>query len=240
MSREKELNFFMEERNWRRGLDWYQAQFETSRSVSVWGEASPGYTHHPIFPGVPRRMHSVVPRARLIQIVRDPMKRHLSHYLHQLRLGNVEAGRFDDDFIVMPSLQCLQLELYLQHYEQGQILVLTQEELERNRAETLRRVFRFLDVDETFESPKFSRMLNESAAMNSPGYSAIERAGGVGSILPSSLKVQIRKALLWPFSRPVERPVLDREMEQRLLNRFHEDAERLRRLTGMKLEDWSV
>ena len=79
--------------------------------------------------------------------------------------------------------------------------------------------------------------------MNSPGYSlmkAIERAGGVGPILPSSLKVQIRKALLWPFSRPVERPGLDREMEQRLLNRFHEDAERLRRLTGMKLEDWSV
>ena len=31
MSREKELNFFMEERNWRRGLEWYQAQFETSR-----------------------------------------------------------------------------------------------------------------------------------------------------------------------------------------------------------------
>jgi len=243
MSREKELNFFMEERNWRRGLDWYQAQFETSRSVSVWGEASPGYTHHPIFPGVPQRMHSVVPRARLIQIVRDPMKRHLSHYLHQLRLGNIEAGRFEDDFIVMPSLQCLQLELYLQYYKRGQILVLTQEELERNRVETLRRVFRFLDVDESFESPKFSRMLNESAAMNSPAYSlmkAIERAGGIGSILPSSLKVQVRKALLWPFSRPVERPGLDREMEQRLLNRFHEDAERLRRLTGMKLEDWSV
>src|SRR4029078_5634491 len=103
---------------------------------------------------------------------------------------------------------------------------LTQEELERNRVETLRRVFRFLDVDESFESPKFSRMLNESAAISSPAYSlmkAIERAGGIGSILPSSLKVQVRKALLWPFSRPVERPGLDREMEQRLLNGFHED-----------------
>ena len=89
MSREKELNFFMEERNWRRGLDWYRAQFETSRKVSVWGEASPGYTHHPVFQGVPQRMHSLVPGARLIQIVRDPMKRHLSHYFHQLRLGNI-------------------------------------------------------------------------------------------------------------------------------------------------------
>ena len=243
MSREKELNFFMEERNWHRGLDWYQAQFETSRKVSVWGEASPGYTHHPVFQGVPQRMHSVVPGARLIQIVRDPMKRHLSHYFHQLRLGNIEAGRFDDDYIVMPSLQCLQLELYLQYYKQEQILVLSQKELERNRAETLRRVFRFLEVDEFFESPKFSRILNESAAMNSTGYSlmkAIERAGGGTSILPSNLKVQIRKALLWPFSRPVERPMLDRELEQRLLDLFHEDAERLRRLTGMKLEDWCV
>jgi Sulfotransferase domain len=243
MSREKELNFFIAEMNWHRGLDWYQAQFETSRPVGVWGEASPGYTHHPVFQGVPQRMHSVVPGARLIQIVRDPMKRLLSHYFHQLRLGNIEAGRFDDGYIVMPSLQCLQLELYLQYYKQEQILVLSQEELERNRAKTLRRVFRFLEVDESFESPKFSRILNESAAMNSRGYSlvkAIERAGGVGSVLPSSLKVQIRKALLWPFSRPVERPVLDRELEQRLLDLFHEDAERLRRLTGMKLEDWCV
>ena len=86
-------------------------------------------------------------------------------------------------------------------------------------------------------------MLNESAAMNSPGYSlmkAIARAGGGASILPSNLKEQIRKALLWPFSRPVEPPKLERELEQRLLNLFHEDAERLRRLTGMKLEDWCV
>ena len=113
--------------------------------VSVWGEASPGYTHHQ---GVPQRMHSVVPGARLIQIVRDPMKRHLSHDFHQLRLGNIEAGCFDDDYIVMPSLQCLQLEQYLRYYEQGQILVLSQNELEGNRAETLRRVFRFLDVDD--------------------------------------------------------------------------------------------
>lgn len=243
MSREKELNFFMEERNWHRGLDWYQAQFETSRKVSVWGEASPGYTHHPVFQGVPQRMHSVVPGARLIQIVRDPMKRHLSHYFHQLRLGNIEAGRFDDDYIVMPSLQCLQLEQYLHYYKQEHILVLSQNELERNRAETLRRVFGFLDVDESFESPKFSQLLNESASINSPGYSlmkAIERAWGGFPILPSNLKVQIREALLAPFSRPVELPKLDRELEQRLLNLFHEDAERLRRLTGMKLEDWCV
>lgn len=188
-------------------------------------------------------MHSVLPDARLIQIVRDPMKRHLSHYFHQLRLGNIEAGRFDDNYIVMPSLQCLQLEQYLRYYKQEQILVLSQNELERDRSETLRRAFRFLDVDESFESPKFSRILNKSASMNSTGYSfikTIEHAGGASALLPSNLKVQIREALLWPFSRPVKWPKLDPELEQRLLTLFHEDAERLRRLTGMKLEDWCV
>ena len=113
------------------------------------------------------------------------------------------SGRFDDDYIVMPSRQCLQLELYLQYYLQAQILVLTQEELERNRAETLRRVFRFLEVDDSFESPKFSRILNESKTTNMTGRSlmkAIERAG-VGSILPSTIKLQIRKPLLCGLSR---------------------------------------
>ena len=241
MSREKELNFFMAERNWHRGLDWYQAQFEPQ------GERlGRGFARLYPLPGVSGRAPAYALRGagcRLIQIVRDPMKRHLSRYFHQLRLGNIEAGRFDDDYIVMPSLQCLQLEQYLRYYKQEQILVLSQNELGRNQAETLRRVFRFLEVDDSFESPKFSRILNDSAAMNSTGYSlmkAIERAGGGASFLPSNLKVQIRKALLWPFSRPVERPKLDRDLEQRLLTLFHEDAERLRRLTGMKLEDWCV
>ena len=202
MSREKELNFFMEERNWHRGLDWYQAQFETSRKVSVWGEASPGYTHHPVFQGVPQRMYSVVPGARLIQIVRDPMKRHLSHYFHQLRLGNIAAGRFDDDYIVMPSLQCLQLEQYLRYYKQEQILVLNQKELERNRAETLRRVFRFLEVDEFFESPKFSRILNEFAAMNSTGYSlmkAMSARWAASQSCPRASRCRFARLCFGPF-----------------------------------------
>ena len=80
--------------------------------------------------------------------------------------------------------------------------------------------------------------------MNSPGYSLMKaiaaRGRRSGSILPSSLKEQIRKALCGLSLRQVDRPELDREMEQRLLDLFHEDAERLRRLTGMKLEDWCV
>jgi len=252
MSRDKELNFFMQEKNWYRGLEWYQAQFETDRQVSILGEASPGYTHFPIFRGVPQRMHSIVPEARLIQIVRDPMKRLLSHYFHELALGqgnveqdiNREADRIDDSYVVTASRQGLQLELYLQYYKQAQILILTQEEFARNRSQTLRRVFRFLSVDDSFESPEFSQMLNVGETMvTNPVGSALMKTihhAGVGSRLPPGIKSPIRKALRWTFSRPIERPPLDREFEQRLLNIFREDTERLRRLTGMRFEDWCV
>jgi hypothetical protein len=252
MSLEKELNFFIEEKNWHRGVDWYQAQFQTRRPVRIWGEASPGYTHYPIFRGVPQRMHSVVPKAFLIQIVRDPMKRLLSHYFQELELGeenvasdiNQEARRLDDSYVVMPSRQGLQLELYLQYYPQAQILILTQEEFARDRSETLRRVFRFLGVGDSFESPEFSRMLNvrdsrRSSLTGRALITAIERAR-VGLRLPSRIGSPIRKALLRPFSRPIEPQVLEPELEQRLLNIFREDVERLRGLTGMKFEDWCV
>ena len=71
MSSEKELNFFIEERNWPKGVDWYVAQIPTHTRIR--GESSPNYTAVVRFPGVPARMHSVVPDARLIYLVRDPI-----------------------------------------------------------------------------------------------------------------------------------------------------------------------
>ena len=39
MSKQKELNFFIEERNRRRGLKWYESQFNGTERIR--GEASP-------------------------------------------------------------------------------------------------------------------------------------------------------------------------------------------------------
>jgi hypothetical protein len=42
MSKPKELNFFIEERNWTRGTDWYKRHFDASATVR--GESSPNNT----------------------------------------------------------------------------------------------------------------------------------------------------------------------------------------------------
>src|SRR2546423_5079540 len=68
MAQPKELHFFVEERNWERGVYWYARRFAAGATAKARGEASVTYTQHPQLAGVARRAASVVPRARLIYL----------------------------------------------------------------------------------------------------------------------------------------------------------------------------
>src|SRR5687767_10224357 len=45
MSETKELDFFVEDKNWPRGIEWYESQFSAAR---IRGESSPNYTAYPV------------------------------------------------------------------------------------------------------------------------------------------------------------------------------------------------
>ena len=80
----KEVSFF--DRHWARGERWYRGNFPNlarTREKRV-GEASPSYVFHPL---APQRVHEVVPDARLIVLVRNPVDRALSQYNHEVALG---------------------------------------------------------------------------------------------------------------------------------------------------------
>ena len=140
MSERKELNFFIDRKNWGRGLDWYEAQFP--EPLPVRGESSPGYTKYPTFEGVAERLHSVLPGAKLIYLVRDPIERIVSHYLDSYALrredGTIEdmLADLDDNHYVNCSRYFMQLEQYLRYYPESQILIITSEELEDDRPAT--------------------------------------------------------------------------------------------------------
>ena len=57
MSNPKELNFFIAERNYARGLEWYSRHFDPTARCR--GESSPNYTAYPQHLGVPERMAAV-------------------------------------------------------------------------------------------------------------------------------------------------------------------------------------
>ncbi len=89
----KEPQFFTY--HWPRGTGWYRAQFPTDlrrRAAALRGpsgpvvtfEATPYYLFHPC---APERAAQVLPAAKLVVLVRDPVKRAYSHYQHSVRMG---------------------------------------------------------------------------------------------------------------------------------------------------------
>jgi hypothetical protein len=151
MSRIKELDFFVSEANWDRGLDWYRRQFSGAGGYRARGEASTLYTKWPEYDGVPERIASTLPWVSLIYVVRDPIVRMRSHYQHRVMTG-AETSPPDVALIENPTyLACsryaMQLERYLDHFPREQILVVTSEALRSDRLATVQGVYDFLGVD---------------------------------------------------------------------------------------------
>lgn len=78
----KEVSFF--DRHYVRGEAWYRGNFPNAlRARGLIGEASPSYLFHPL---APRRASALVPGAKLIALVRNPVDRAFSHYQHEVAL----------------------------------------------------------------------------------------------------------------------------------------------------------
>jgi hypothetical protein len=69
MSSHKELNFFCKELTWEKGMRWYKSHFQ-DKTRKIRGEVSPTYTQYPLYKGVPERMHSILPDAKLIYLIK--------------------------------------------------------------------------------------------------------------------------------------------------------------------------
>jgi hypothetical protein len=162
MPKVKELSFFAEERNWRRGLGWYAKQFREAGPASLAiGEASPVYTRFPDFRGVPERIATHLPGVRLIYIVRDPIERIRSHYQHMVIVGaeksSLDRAVFENPMYLNYSRYALQIEQYLPYVPRDRLLVITSESLRSDRSSTLRRVYTFLGVAPDFVPPTLDR-----------------------------------------------------------------------------------
>lgn len=95
---QKEVHFF--DNKYYRGKRWYERFFDRisdSRGEVKNFETSPYYLYHP---AVPKRAAEILPEARLIVVLRDPVERAISHYKWMRQAGvesrpAVEAFRFD-------------------------------------------------------------------------------------------------------------------------------------------------
>jgi len=250
MSKPKELNFFVSELNWDLGLDWYASRFD--KNLPVRGESSPHYTNLPRFHGAAQRIHEHCPDAKVIYMVRDPIKRILSHWVHATGAGyetrDLESTLAAPDVAYLHrSMYWMQLQPYLELFPREQIAVFSQEELQREREETMRKAFAFAGVDETFKSEQFDREWEKSSAKQTGRYQVMEKLiklPGFRSLdayfdrLPESMRWIVEKLVHDPDKPAAPKPELREELFETLRGRFREDAPRIQEFAGREFPGW--
>ncbi len=248
MAREKELHFFQGGAEWARGLEWYRTQFDPTAPVR--GEASVSYTAFPKVRGVPARMGSVIPEARLLYIVRDPVERIVSAYTHRVSEGT-ERRPFDEavtemegNDLVERSRYHYQLAQYLEHFPLARIRVVCLEVLRARTSQVMRELYGFLGVDSAFDSPRFTEVRNPTDVKRRKG--PLARAlGRLAETAPArTVTPETRRRIgAWvyrPVTRPLARPTPSPDTRERLEAFLEPDAQALRELTGQAFAEWSV
>jgi len=158
MSEPKEPEFFSNDVHYAQGESWYRALFDGASGGHVCGEASTNYTFYPEVPRVPERMHALLPDAKLIYLMREPVARAYSHYTQfmQNRLNRREIDAIDMTFeeaietvprLLDASKYLMQIEQFLAYYPREQMLFLFMDDLLNNTPETLRIVLEWIGAD---------------------------------------------------------------------------------------------
>jgi hypothetical protein len=168
---EKEIDYFSAHAD--RSVAWYRSRFPLRRRVLRREghviEVSPSYLPTPI---ALRQMRQVLPKARVIVLLSDPVARAFAHYQHD-KVRYVESRSFADCIAeeiriggippefgaalrpdaapmlgyVARGYYGLQLELLLKVYPRNKVLLIDSASLHQNPAAVCERVFDFLGLD---------------------------------------------------------------------------------------------
>lgn len=244
-SKPKELNFFIEGSNWERGVEWYRGHFDPAKPVRV--ESSPNYTTWPHNEGIPERMARLVPDAKLIFIVRDPISRIEAHWVHNYakrreRGTLIETITHPSTTYVLRSRYFMQLERFLRCFDREQVLVFQQSDLRDRRAAQLREVFEFIGVDPDFQHKAFQTVRHRTAkkrratkaGMKVHEWSRTDWGRRVPKVVWNYAEAGLR------LSKPIERPNLRDQLPEEVLEVLREDALKLREFTGRDFANWSI
>lgn len=248
-SAEKEMRFFQDPRcsEW---IGEYQAHFATGTRFRL--ESTPFYSKAPCYPGVVGRMADLVPDARIIYLVRDPVDRIIAEYVELVQWNaasrSIEEELADPDEptngLVASSRYATQLSLYLERFAKSQVLVLDLADLATDLSAAMDRVFTFLDLAPlSLPAEEYGRFntLEEKRAL--PGWlMALRRGPLVRAVrrLPAGPRLFVSQAAWRRTGALIERPVLSEATEAALRESLQPEVDRLRALTGMEFATWSL
>lgn len=253
MCKDKEPDFFVAERNWNLGIDWYESLFDHTEGALAIGEASTSYTMFPHYKGVPQRIVETLGDVRLIYLIRNPIDRARSDYLHyrfpvrgketqfvEAEKRPISQALFENDLYLDTSRYAMQLEQYLEVVARERILIVTTEDLATKRVETMGKIFSFLELDPSRAPDAFEKEYNRSDDLRVPR-PLYERARQLPLIekitggLPTRVRMRIR-------TQPIDLTQGDMsdDLRLRISHELSGDVRRLKDLMDDDFDGWGM
>ena len=228
----------------------YLQLFESGASVPVRGEASVYYL---LYPGVAERIHELNPDAKIVMVLRNPVDRAFSAYLHTTRDGR-ETLSFEDALAAEQSrrdqgyqplwwyreagLYSEQVKRYLKVFPDDQMRIFLYEDLQ-DTATVVREILTFLGVDTEVQ-------IDTSIHHNASGvpksrwlYQFFSDKHPVKEMLKPFFPKSIRHKLGEKAkSMVLEKTTMKPSTRRRLTEYFQPDIGRLEALIGRDLSPW--
>ena len=241
ISRRKELNFF--DAYFDRGLDWYAQWFEGAGDYPAVGEATPSYMYAE---EAAQRMATVLPDAKLVASLRNPVDRAYSHYwlnraraMEKLSFADAVAAEparlASGDWAARFSRSYLDRGRYLRQlqrltgrYPRESLHVVVFEHLLERPEQVFGSLCRFIGVDDTFHP---GRLGSAQAAFRTYRFKRLHR-------LSRRFPPRVRGTVRALNSRPASYPPLDPGFRAELVARFEEENQALESWLGIDLSAW--
>jgi hypothetical protein len=241
MAQPKELHFF--DFNYDEGVDWYRDQFATAGTEPAVGEATPNYLY--IAEAMPR-IATLLPHARLVAILRNPVDRAYSHYWHNRAVGREELS-FEDALGSEPDRIASEdphARAYWSYVDRGRYVhqlrrvcklfprealqVLLFDDLRDAPEETYRAMCRFIGADDDHRPPELGAAVNSFVTFRSRTIRSLTRR----------MPRPARRAFGKVNARSESYPPMAPAVRARLLERLAEDNAALAVWLGRDLEGW--
>jgi hypothetical protein len=236
---------------WRR--DDYEALFDAAPAGKLRGESTPFYLYNR---KAQLRIRALIPWARLVVILRDPVERAHSNWTHLWSAGldpvddfvlacaqeqdRIAAGWADFWHYTALGRYGEQLEHLYSVFPREQVLVFRYRALIENPAQVLDRICAFLGVPQgaVTELPRENVTAHPERSLRHRGMSkAVRIASAAGHVLPGVSAVTDSLERLLQRDSPPRQP-LTWQQRQELLPRFEADIKLLEVLTGEDFADW--
>lgn len=149
---DKEPSFFS--KRFRKGFNWYNAQFQIHNDTKVLIDVSPSYSMKHLFPNCAKEMYNFEPDAKIVYLVRDPLSRIVSHIQHDMLRGRLTKKQIDlwlkaEADCLLTTNYHLQIQPYFELFGKENVMVFQFENLINNPQKFQDAFCEFIGIEKT-------------------------------------------------------------------------------------------